>query len=118
MRLSELQEQARKLLVMTSELTSENSEKFLVKSGGVPNDYVGIKEFIVSQSHDYKYPTQWSGYAYECETVVKCTKTGVKDAKGREIYLLPDGETFVWEYRCGNVYNFDRGAFNHPTLEY
>lgn len=112
MRLAKLKEEARKILEL--ENSSKETNTFLVKSGGIPNDYVGIKDFIIHQSHDFKYKTQMCGCAYESETVVECSDTKINDAKGRRIYLLPNGETFVWNYRCGSIYNFDKGCFEHP----
>jgi delta-aminolevulinic acid dehydratase/porphobilinogen synthase len=118
MKLSELKAQAQKIIDLANAVTENNTETFLVKSGGIPFDEVGVKEFIVFQSNDKKYKTQMNGYAYESETIVRCTKTEVKDSQNREIYLLPNEVTFVWEYRAGNAMNFDSGCFESPDLKF
>lgn len=114
MQLAELQQQARQILELTTD--KEETNAFIVKSGGRPIDNVGVKDFIIHQSSDFKYKTQMCGRAYESETVIQCTNTQTKDGKGRTIYLLPNGETFVWDYVGGSAMNFDRGYFEHPCL--
>jgi hypothetical protein len=113
MKLQELQDQARKVLALTTGV--EETNIFLIKFGGRPTDKIGLEDFIIRQSYDFKYRTS-TGNAMESETIIKCKKTQVRDNKGRIIYILPNDVTFVWEYRYGGIEDFDRGYFESPML--
>jgi hypothetical protein len=116
MKLADLQTEARKILELTNVSDNQETNTFLVKSGGSPAVEMDMTKFILHQSNDRKYKTQMNGWAYESETIVRCTDTKTKDSKGNTIYILPNGEVFVWIYTSGDVYSFDRGRFGHPRM--
>lgn len=112
MKLSELKEQARKILDIPDVVGEYSNTSFVCRSGGSPTNEVGVPE--VHRGDQFEYNTTANGPAYAGEVVVLCRDTGALDADGNSIYITPDGELFVYEYYNGSPSSFDCGSLREP----
>lgn len=113
MNLEELKAQARKIIGLEP-AASFTMEEFACGSGGSPSNKMGLVE--VHREDEHRYDTVANGPAYRGSVVIECRDTGAKDANSRTIYETPDGRVFVFVYRSGSPYSFDRGFFDFPAM--
>jgi len=113
MTIQELKEQAKKIMDL---VPGENFslEEFACGSGGSPSNKMGLHE--VHREDEYRYDTVANGPAYRGSVAIECRDTGAKDANGRTIFEAKDGRVFVFVYRSGSPYSFDRGYFDDPCM--
>ena len=117
MKLEELKKQASAILAIPAipeNVGDYKSHSFRCNSGGAPSNKLGIPE--VHRGETAEYRTQSNGTAYSGEVVILCKSTGCYDKNDNEIYVTPDGVTFVYRYRGGSVYSFDAGSLESPKL--
>lgn len=115
MKLSELKEQAKKILEIGNKEYGEFKNKsFLCNSGGAPTNKIGIPE--VYRGETKKYPTVRNGWAYSGEVVILCKLTEAYDKNENGIFITPDDLVFVFEYHSGSPEYFDSGRISNPVV--
>jgi hypothetical protein len=120
--LEELKKQAEAILAI-GDVGNYVPISFTTECGGIPkigmwcdDSKPDIQQYVQYQGEVKVHLDGNNNQLYAGELVVLCRDTGTKDKNDRNIYLCPNGETFVYVYQSGNVGDTDHGHLCNPDV--